>query len=114
MPILESTHREIAPCIGEDEIMNTRPLLVLVGASLLAGCAYYPQGGYSTPGYAYASPYYHGYQTTYQTTYQPAYQTTYQPAYQTTYQGNTYRPAPNAYPLYSPSFSPPDTNGGGQ
>lgn len=79
--------------------MNTRPLRMLIGASLLAGCAYSTQPvGYTTVSYVPASPYYTAYST-------------YQPVQATSYQVYTYP----AYPFYSPTF--PDSgavSGGGQ
>jgi hypothetical protein len=87
--------------------MNIRPLLILAGLSLLAGCAYSSQPvGYVSPGYTSGSPYYYGYQPVYH----PAYQTTYQ-AYPN-YQSYQNRPAPYAYPLFSPQFPYSNTNEG--
>jgi len=91
-------------------IMIVKPLLVLAGATFLAGCVYSGQPGvYSTYGYPSSAPNYYGYQPTYQ----PGYQPTYQPA-QATYQTHQYdRPAPYPYPLYSPQYPPTDSGGRG-
>ena len=108
--------------------MNMKPLLVLAGASLLAGCVYAgPPGVYSNSGYASPSPNYYGYQQTYQPGYQPGYRAAYQPTYQpaqVTYQQSyqpAYQPAqatyqynrPAAYPFYSPQYPPTDSGGNG-
>jgi hypothetical protein len=87
-------------------IMIVKPLLVLAGATFLAGCVYSGQPGvYSTYGYPSSAPNYYGYQPTYQ----PAYQ-----AAQATYQTHQYdRPAPYPYPLYSPQYPPTDSGGRG-
>jgi hypothetical protein len=78
--------------------MNTRPLLVIVGAALLSGCAYgYQPNGYEATGYPSSSPYYSGYQRSYQPGYQPGYQQTYQQPYQP----YPYRSAPYGYRYYS-------------
>ena len=108
--------------------MNTRPLLILLGTSLLAGCVYpYQSYGYAAPDYSpaaayspvYQSAYQPGYQTGYRSACQPGYQTGYQPGYQsayqpaqTTYQSYPYRAAPGPYPLYSPQFPQSGVNGG--
>ena len=86
--------------------MIVKPLLVLAGATFLAGCVYSGQPGvYSTYGYPSSAPHYYGYQPTYQPAYQPA---------QATYQTHQYdRPAPYPYPLYSPQYPPTDSGGRG-
>jgi hypothetical protein len=86
--------------------MIVKPLLVLAGATFLAGCVYSGQPGvYSTYGYPSSAPNYYGYQPTYQPAYQPA---------QATYQTHQYdRPAPYPYPLYSPQYPPTDSGGRG-
>ena len=99
--------------------MNTRPLLILVGAALLSGCAYgYQPNGYEATGYPSSSPYYSGYQQSYQPGYQQTYQQPYQPVYQQTYrqtyqpgyqQTSPYRAAPYGYRYYSQ----PEANGSG-
>jgi hypothetical protein len=92
--------------------MNTRPLLILLGTSLLAGCVYpYQSYGYAAPGYSPAAAYSPVYQSAYQPGYQTGYQSAYQPA-QTTYQSYPYRAAPGPYPLYSPQFPQSGVNGG--
>jgi hypothetical protein len=84
--------------------MQMRPLLILGGAALLAGCTVSSQsGGIPSPDYTAVAPYSPVYQPTYQ-----AY--TYQPTYPTTYPAYSYRPAPSAYPLYSPEGAPPGTD----
>jgi hypothetical protein len=86
--------------------MIVKPLLLLAGATFLAGCVYSGQPGvYSTYGYPSSAPNYYGYQPTYQPAYQPA---------QATYQTHQYdRPAPYPYPLYSPQYPPTDSGGRG-
>jgi hypothetical protein len=85
--------------------MNTRPLLLLLGTSLLAGCVYpYQSYGYAAPGYSPAAAYY-------SSGYHPGYQSAYQPT-QTTYQSYPYPAAPGAYPLYSPQYPQAGINGG--
>lgn len=92
--------------------MNTRPFLILLGTSLLAGCVYPNQPyGYATPGYTSATTYYPGYQQSYQPTYQQSYQPAYQPT-QRTYQTYPYRTAPYAYPLYAPQYPQSGVAGG--
>jgi hypothetical protein len=80
--------------------MRIRPILVLTGVTLLAGCAYSNEPyGYSAPGYA--APNYYGYYQ--QPTYQPASQLRYQPAYRA-----------GLYPFYSPNYpSQGGANSGG-
>jgi hypothetical protein len=97
MPLLAAHTTEQHRAWRRNDIMITRSLLLLAGASLLAGCVAYAPGpaspGY-TPGYAATSTTYYGYG------YQPAQATVY------TYQ------QPYGYPFYSPEFPNTGETGG--